>query len=233
MARLHHIAGLMAPLLLLASQATAEDPEVQQLRDQLRATVLQLRQLQDQQASTPQASAPAPATPAAGAADKATVAAEARARAAGARAGRLQAELAKANSENAALKTAATSSASDLDSLKALYQRSADAGRALTVENSQLKDQLATLTRVAAVCQRKNDRLSVLAEQLVTAYSKVGVGQILESREPFTGLKRVQIEKAAEDQEDSIRGLRCDVRLDAAPPVVTPPAAKPRPGSGS
>jgi hypothetical protein len=64
-----------------------------------------------------------------------------------------------------------------------------------------------------------------LAEQLVTAYSKVGVGQILESREPFTGLKRVQIEKAAQDQEDSIRGLRCDVRIDAKPPAAEPPTA--------
>jgi hypothetical protein len=231
MQRARLIAGLVLPTLLLASRAAAEDPEVQQLRDQLRATVLQLRQLQDQQASAPQPATPTP-TPAAPAApgDKAKLdAAEARARAAGARAGRLQAELAKAQAENTALKTAADTSAKDLANLKTQYDQSADAGRALIVENGKLKDQLATTTRIADACQAKNDRLMAYSEELLLDYNRISFGHVVASREPFLALKRVQLENAAQDREDVVRANRCDARLDAKPPA--PPA--PQSGGGA
>lgn len=115
----------------------------------------------------------------------------------------LQAQLDQVTAENA--------------SLKSLYQRSADAGRALAGENDRLKDQLASLTRLANACQTKNDRLIAFAEALLADYDRIGLREVFGSREPFLGLKRVQLENAAQDREDQVRAERCDPRIDGKP----------------
>lgn len=219
MARLRFVAAALIPLLLAGGGALA-DPETDQLREQLRATVLQLRQLQDQQASAPQ---PAPAAPPADAAIKARLAAaQAQLRAAredAAKAAQLQADLDKLQAQNTALTTAASADAAQLENVKAAYAQSVDAGRALAAERDRLKSDLARMTTIATACQAKNTRLVAFTKSLLDAYGKVGLGQVLGRREPFLGLERVQLENIAQDREDTVRSDRCDPRLDAVAPA--------------
>jgi chromosome segregation ATPase len=220
MARRTLIVGVLVPLLLVVGVArAADDPEVEQLRAQLRSTVLQLRELQDQQA-TAQAK-PAPPAPAQ-AADKARLArAEAQLRAArhaAAAAATAQAALVKAQADNARLTSAAAATGAELAKFKTAFAQSEEAGRALTLERDQLKSQLTRMSNVATACQAKNVRLTAFAEDLLAAYRKVGFSQVMAAREPFLGLKRVQLENIAQDREDKVRAARCDAVRDAVPP---------------
>jgi uncharacterized protein (DUF3084 family) len=224
MARLTLAAAALIPILLGATGAIA-DPETDQLREQLRATVLQLRQLQDQMAAAP---APAAAAPPADAAAKARLAAvQAQLRAArqsAARAADLQAQVDKLQAQNTTLTTAASADAAQLENVKTAYAQAVDSGRALAGERDRLKADLAKMTTIATTCQTKNTRLIALSESILTAYRKENVSDVLAHGEPFFGLARVRMENLAQDREDKVRADRCDPRLDAGTPA--------RPGGG-
>jgi len=214
------IACLLIPLIVLGGQAAAADPEVEALREQLRATVLQLRELQDQQAAAAPA-APAASPDVTGLKSKLAAAQGAARRSAAALAG-VQASLTKAQADNAVLTSAAAAQASELEKFRTAYNQSTEAGRDLSAERDRLKAQLALTSNIAVACQAKNTRLIAFAEDLLVAYRKVGFGQVLAAREPVLGLRRVQLENIAQDREDTIRANRCDARRDAI-------AAKPAP----
>jgi len=229
------IASVLIPLVLLTSGAFAADPEVGTLREQLRSTVLQLRQLQDQQAQA--AAAPTTASPgpdqAALQAKLAAAQAQLRtARESAAKVTQLQAALDKAQADNAALTATNQATTTELEKFKAAYSQAADAGQALTTERNQLTVQLVRMTNIATACQAKNTRLIAFAEDLLGAYKKVGFGQVVAAKEPFLGFKRVQLENIAQDREDAVRAEKCDTRADAAPPAkaARTPAAGPSGG---
>ena len=212
------VPAIIFPLILGASGALA-DPEADQLRQQLRATVLQLRQLQDQMAAAP----PPVAAPPPDAASKARLTAvQAQLRAArrdAAKAGQLQADLDKLQAENTALTTAQAAGAAQLENIKAAYAQSVDSGRALAGERDRLKADLARMTTIATACQAKNTRLIALTESILDAYRKEKVGDVLFRGEPFLGLARVRLENLAQDREDAVRADRCDPGLDATAPA--------------
>lgn len=215
MARALFIAGLLIPLALFASGARADDGEVDELRAQLRATVLQLRALQDQQASAP----PAPAPPDAGTAAK-LAAAQARLRAArreAAEAARLRADLDKTRAEAAAGAAQAAASAAETERLKAAYAQAIDTGRSAAAERDALKERLARMTGIATACQAKNDRLVAFARSLIDHDSKTKVLDVLARHEPFLGLARTKLENLTQDRDDAVLADRCDPRLDAGP----------------
>jgi hypothetical protein len=217
MARRLLIVGLMIPLLVSGGGALA-DTEAEQLRAQLRATVLQLRQLQDQQAAAPQ---PAATPPPADAAMKARLAAaQAQLRAArqdAAKASQLQATLDKLQAENTALTTAATANAAELEKFKAAYAQAADAGRALAIERDHFRADLTTMTTIATACQAKNTRLAAFARSLLADRRPIGFFQAMVDADPVLGLGRVGRENRAQDHEDTVRADTCDPRIDAAP----------------
>ena len=208
--------GLALAALLMGGGAIAADTsEVDQLREQLRATVLQLRQLQDQQAVTAQPSTPPPT----GDDAKKLAAARANLRVAKQKAADLQTALDKAKADNEALTAASAANAVELRKVKAALGEADDLGRGLTVERDGLKGQLARATNIAAACQAKNDRLTAFAESMLAAYRKLTFGGSLAAREPFLGLKRVELENIAQNREDAVRAEHCDARLDASPPA--------------
>ncbi len=228
------IAGVLIPLLIIGVGARAADTsEVEQLREQLKSTVLQLRQLQDQQAQAP--TPPAAATPGGGdAALKAKLSSlqaqlTAARRQAAAQAGS-QAALAKANSDNAALTAAATANAAELDKFKGAYNQAQETNRTLAAERDHLKTQLTRATYVASVCKAKNDRLVAFAQSLLTAYNRVSFGDQVAAREPFMQLKRVQLENLAQNREDLIWAATCDTGATDAPSAA-PPQAGAQPSS--
>jgi len=223
MARSRLLAAVLFPLILgggtLAAGGALADPETDQLREQLRATVLRLRQLQDQMAAAPPAAAPPPADAAAKARLAALQAQLRAARQGAAKASLLQADFDKVQAQDAALTAAAAANAAQLESLKAAYAQSVDSGRTLAAERDRLKAELAKMTTIAGVCQTKNTRLIAFTESVLDAYNRVGLGHVLVRREPLLGLGRVKLENIAQDREDTVRSDRCDPRLDAAAPA--------------
>jgi chromosome segregation ATPase len=217
-------ACVASSLVLSGGSALAADSEVEQLRAQLRSTVLQLRELQDQQAA---AAAPAPAL-APAAPDNATkaklAAAQSELRAARAHAAELQASVAKAQAGNDASASAAAAQAAELEKTRQALSQASDTLRDVTAERNLLNTQLSAARTVSAACQAKNDRLIAFTQGVLDADRKAGLGSALRAKEPVFGFRRVQLENLAQERDDTVRANRCDPRLDAA--------AKPRPSGG-
>jgi chromosome segregation ATPase len=219
------LSAAILPLLLAATARADDASEADKLREQLRATVMQLRELQDQQAAAKAGASALAAQAAPASADaglKAKLAAV-RARlqvaqhnaadAAGARA-----DADKAKADLTALQASMAATQAELEKFKGAFSQAADQGRLVTAERDQLKSQLATETTVAQACQAKNERLTTFAEGLLDRYDHVTLGEKLMAREPVIGFTRVHLENIAQEREDTIRSARCDPRVDALPP---------------
>jgi chromosome segregation ATPase len=217
------VMAAMLPLWLGGAARADDASEADKLREQLRATVMQLRELQDQQAAAKSAPAAAPAqtSPEAAALKAKLAAAEARLRAAqrdAADAAGARADADKAKADLTALQASMAATQAELEKFKGAFSQAADQGRLVTAERDQLKSQLATETTVAQACQAKNERLTTFAEGLLDRYDHVTLGEKLMAREPVIGFTRVHLENIAQEREDTIRSARCDPRVDALPP---------------
>ena len=211
------MASVLVGLILLGGAARADDSEADRLREQLRATVLQLRQLQDERAAVPQISTPPPSDDTAK--KLATAQAQLRAtRLAAAKASQLQAALDKAQADDAALSQSLAANTAELERFKAGFAQAEEAGRGLTAERDGLRAQLSRMTNIATACQAKNERLTAFGESMLLAYRKLTFQSAMAAREPLLGLKRVQLETIAQEREDTVGDNHCDPRLDAAPP---------------
>ncbi len=219
MSRSALLIALALPLLLCSGAARA-DSEADQLRDQLRKTVLQLRELQDNQASA--GAQQADATKQVDALKKELAAAKAKLRTGGD--GRklrdLQAQLAAAKASADQASQASQLTQAQLTQYKDAYAKAAEQVRDLTGERDRLQASLTRQNAVLASCQTKNVQLYVLSHQILEAYAKVGLGSVLITREPFLGLKRVQLENAVQRDEDKLYDSQCDL----TPPPPAPPA---------
>ncbi|MGC1301289.1 MAG: hypothetical protein WA840_02840 [Caulobacteraceae bacterium] len=130
----------------------------------------------------------------------------------------------------------------DLDRYKALADQSAQADaqdkaalataqaetERLNGELEQLRSEhdriTATLTsdeQSLTACKSKNAQAIKVAKDILAAYDKVGVVGALTRKEPFTGLKRVQIEQLEQDFGDRIYDSRLDVHPRAAAAPAT------------
>lgn len=221
------IACMLIPLTLSGVGARAADTEADRLREQLRSTVLQLRELQDQQAASAAKPAAPAATPAAdSSALKARLAAvQAQLRAARRDAGAktaLTSALDKAKADNAALSASASASQAELQKYKAAFTQAAEAARTADQDRDRLRASLTVQTRLTSACLVKNARLVAFAEDLLASYHKVTLGKILKGHEPVVGFWRVRLENLAQDREDQVRADRCDPMARAA--TAPPPA---------
>lgn len=95
----------------------------------------------------------------------------------------------------------------------------------LRTEHDQQAAQLTANTQSLAVCRAKHAEVVTLAKEILAAYDHVTGAGMLQRREPFTGLKRVQVQKLVQGFGDRLY----DSRLDAQPkaPSTSPPAAPP------
>jgi chromosome segregation ATPase len=74
----------------------------------------------------------------------------------------------------------------------------------LSAENEELKSGLQVTTSTLKRCEKHNSRLSKLAEELVVAYENKGIGASLIQSEPFTQIKKVELEKLIQQYRDRI-----------------------------
>ncbi|WP_448107714.1 DNA repair protein [Pseudomonas azerbaijanoccidentalis] len=189
---------------LVAQGASAEGME-ERLRTQLRSTTQQLQALQSQQA---QASA-------------AQVAAQTEAKAAQAQIKQLTAELAK-------YKGAAEQLASQQDSLhsqaqaqvaasneqigkfKKAYDELLVMARGKEAERARLEAQLAERDTQMQQCSVKNQQMYGVAKEILTAYEKIDVAEVMKIRQPFAGTARVKFEELAQGFGDELYKTQFD-----------------------
>jgi chromosome segregation ATPase len=182
------------PLVLLpvfagvASAQSSDDP----LRERLRQVTLQLRQVQDDQATLQAQKAAAEHERDEAKKQLAAAQAElARTKHQGTRVVAVQQDLAKTRDALAQATTSVQQSESERDKLQAN----------------------ATNTRtLLTACESKNAELLKVGHEILDAYSKFDFGEALGANEPFTQLHRVELENQTQDFEDRIDNSRYDPR---------------------
>jgi DNA repair exonuclease SbcCD ATPase subunit len=205
-----HAATLLLLVLGLSSVTSASaDTMEERLRAQLRSTAQQLQALQSEQARNAAAKQ----------------AAETQLSAAQAQVKQLSAELAKAAGQSQQLaaqqdglrqqaQAQMASSNEQVGKFKKAYEelltlaRTKDAERAKAA--GQLTAQLAERDTQVQQCAAQNQRMYGLAKDILTAYEKVDVADVIKMRQPFAGSARVKFEEMAQGLGDDLYKTQFD-----------------------
>lgn len=91
-----------------------------------------------------------------------------------------------------------------LRELVAKYKEKAAALRQTETERAELDEQLAATRRQLEDAEKKNLALYELNEEMLTRFAQQGPWDGLLRKEPFSGLKRVEIENLVQDYEDEM-----------------------------
>jgi chromosome segregation ATPase len=94
---------------------------------------------------------------------------------------------------------------------KQLAQATAQA-QAQQQHDNDLATQLSTTQTQVGTCTAKNQQLYQIGNEILDAYSHIGFGTVLASREPFAASERVKLENAAQAYGDKLYGQRYDPR---------------------
>lgn len=209
--------SILAVLLGTVGYATAQSDDGA-LRDRLRQVTLQLRQVQDDQATIQAQRASAEAERDALKKQLAAAQAElAHVRHSGDKVAVVEAELAKSK-----------------DTLTQVTSQATDAAKQNQAEHDKLQTAVTNARTVIEACQAKNVKLLKVGRDILAAYSDFDVLDAVGANEPFTRLKRVELENLAQDYGDRIDDGQFDVRqvrMPAAPATTAQPAA-PAPAAG-
>jgi len=190
--------GLTAPLVA-ADTETAEA----RLRENLKATLLQLRSAQNDLATAQ--SAQNALTD-----EKKTLIAQndalkKQAVADHAEADKLIADLKAANAEQAKELARLNDT---LIKAKAAFEQAAALARAKESERARLASELIVAQRRGDDLHVKNVALFKLGKEILVRYEKFGLGDAISAREPFVGLSRVKLETLAQDYADKLAEQR-------------------------
>ena len=105
----------------------------------------------------------------------------------------------------AAATSAAEAERGNVAKLQASYQELGTAARARDAEATQLDATLVDTRKRLLDCQDKNAELYELGRQALDLYDKKGFFSTLATSEPATGLMRVKLENLVQDMEDKMR----------------------------
>lgn len=190
--------------LCLAASASAQTLE-ERLRAQLRSTAQQLQALQSEQA---QASA-------------ARQSAEQQRDAAQAQVKQLTAELARARGQAEQLagqqqtlhsqaQALVASSNEQLGKYKQAYDELLVMARAKEAERTTLAGQLGVRDSEVQQCAQKNQQMYGLAQEILQAYEKIDIADVVKMRQPFAGSARVKFEEMAQTFGDRLYQTQFD-----------------------
>ena len=171
--------------VLIALPAAAQSME-DKLREQLRATVVQLHQVQDDQAAL----------------QAQKVAAEQERDA-------LRSQLAAAKSQLAHVPKSAAPSPSpaleaEIAKYKDAYAQAANSAQQAQAGHDKLQTDLTASQNLLGVCETKNTQLIKVGNEILDAYQHFDFGDALGANEPFIGIKRVELENLAQDYGDRL-----------------------------
>lgn len=203
------MAALVA-LLLTACSAVAQQPAAggaeAKLREQLRATLLQLRTVETEKANLQ--------------ASQATLEAQNKSLTAELDAKKKEFDKLVADSDAAQLQARKeigdltgrlTEREADLVKHRAALEKWRLAHRQVTGVAQKKEEQRAAaaqkvieLQRTVADRERKNVELYKVGDEILTRYAKFGFGDALAAREPFTGLTRVKLDGLVQDYKDRL-----------------------------
>jgi chromosome segregation ATPase len=178
--------------LLATAPASAQSLE-DRLRDQLRSTLNELHQLQDQQASLR--------------AQKA--AAEQERDALKAQLAKAQTQLAHAG-ESAAAKAQAQALAIEAAQYKTAADQAAGTAQQMQADRDKLQTTLADAQKRLGTCAEKNTKLLKLGNDILDAYQQFDVGEAIAANEPFISIHRVELENMAQDFDDRLHEGKFD-----------------------
>ncbi len=187
-----------AAVAALGPGAAAADAATEnRLREALRSATTQLRTLEDEKAGRAAAEAALKK-------ELETVRAElvaARRAGAAARPSRADDDLKRRLAEQS---EAATTAASALSACEARVRTGAEAALGAEGERTRLAAEVTSLQERLTQSRTRNERLYRVGKELIDWLSRMGFGDALAAREPVLGLKRVQLENAAQDFEDRL-----------------------------
>lgn len=204
--------ALALGLALLASSGAHAEGMEERLRTQLRSTTQQLQALQSEQA---QAAA-------------ARSAAESQLSTAQAQIKRLEAELAKARQQNeqlagqqAALHEAAqaqvAASNEQVGKFKQAYEELLTRARGVEAARAQLTSDLAARDEQLQQCTTRNHEMYQVAREVLDAYERIDVADVVKLRQPFASRARVKFEELAQSYGDRLYDTQFDAALAPKP----------------
>lgn len=204
--------ALILGLALLASSGAHAEGMEERLRTQLRSTTQQLQALQSEQA---QAAA-------------ARSAAESQLSTAQAQIKRLEAELAKARQQNeqlagqqAALHEAAqaqvAASNEQVGKFKQAYEELLTRARGVEATRVQLTGDLAARDEQLQQCTTRNHEMYQVAREVLDAYERIDVADVVKLRQPFASRARVKFEELAQSYGDRLYDTQFDAALAPKP----------------
>lgn len=180
-----------------AAGQTLED----RLRDQLRSTLNELHDLQNQQAILQS--------------QKAAAEQERDA---------LKADLAKARAQSghagevAAAKAQAQALATQAAQYKAAADQANGTAQQAQADRDKLQASLADAQKLLGTCTDKNTRLLKVGNEILDAYQRFDLGEAIAANEPFISIHRVELENMAQDFDDSLREGKFDPNAKKPPP---------------
>ncbi|HTT71495.1 MAG TPA: hypothetical protein VMG32_09755 [Anaeromyxobacteraceae bacterium] len=79
-----------------------------------------------------------------------------------------------------------------------------EAARAKERDRAALAAEVRAVKERLSSCQAKNERMFRVGEEVIDWLAHMGMGAAIAAREPFLGLKRVELENAAQDYQDRL-----------------------------
>lgn len=204
--------AVLAFALGVAVPACAQSDDSAGLRDRLRQVTLQLRQAQDDQATI--------------LAQKA--AAETERDFLKKQLAALQSELARARQNG----QRANVVEGDLARTKDALAQAANNARQNQTERDKLQMAASNTQTVLEACEVKNTQLLAVSREILTAYENFDFIDSLSAREPFTRLKRVELENLAQGYRDRIDDGLFDPKAVPAPLRAQPSQQSATPATG-
>jgi DNA repair exonuclease SbcCD ATPase subunit len=198
----------------------ANTPEAK-MREQLRATMLQLRTAETERATLQAAQAQAAEE------NKAlTEKLESLTKQSATNQEASEKSIADLNARVAERDTKITQLDESLAKWKKAYEEAAELARKKEGDRASLAQQKIELERVVADQRTKNAAMFKLGNEILGRYEKFGLGTALAAREPFVGTARVKLQNLVQDYSDKLADERIKPTEAPAPAATT---AKPQP----
>lgn len=202
-------------ILCLGSTSVLAESMEERLRTQLRSTTQQLQTLQSEQAQS---------VAARNAAESQLSAAQAQIKQLNAQLGKAHGQIEQAGARHEQLTSAAQSQAAasgqQLDKFKQAYEELLGRARALDSERGRLATDLAARDTQVQQCSVQNKNMYELAKEVLEAYEKIDVADVVKLRQPFAGSARVKFEELAQAYADRLYQTQFDA--NAAPTAQHP-----------
>lgn len=192
MARIVSLALFALVCAVMLSQAALADSDADRLRDALRSTTAQLRQLEDERTALQAKVADF---------DRERAAAKAQVDAAKAEVRQIRKEQREAVEE---FNKRLTERDETLEKWKAAYEQAATVARTKDAERAKFEGEANAYKASTKGCVAKNGQLLKAGRELLQRYQDVTIGDMILGREPVVGLRRVEIQNTIQDTRDKM-----------------------------